>query len=137
MKFNIVAIILFAFLEVSAQDTICDLSIKNKNISFEVYTYHMDFTEDERPKSNKLIETNIKNHAVWDCIKTLTTDQWIYLLNKPESDWAANLILYQLYEREAILFSYIIRRREDWIGYRRDGDIAYWKAFLIKNAHKP
>jgi hypothetical protein len=131
MKFNLIVVMLCFCLIAHSQDTICKLKITNEEVSFNVYRYGMDFTAKTKPKSNMVIETNIKDVALWKRIKSLPTEQWLCLLNNPKSDWAANLILYQLYDKDAILFSKI-KKREDWIGFRRDEDIAYWKIFLTK-----
>ena len=129
MKFNLIVLMLCFFLIGRSQDTICMLKIMNEEVSFKVYIYGMDFTAKTKPKSNLVIETNIKDAALWRRIKVLAAEQWLCLLNNPKSDWAANLILYQLYEKDAILFSKI-KKREDWIGFRKDEDIEYWKTFL-------
>ena len=131
MKFNLSVVMLSFFLIAHSQDIICELKITNEEVSFSVFRYGMDFTAKTKPKSNMVIETNIKDVVLWKRIKSLPTEQWLCLLNNPKSDWVANLILYQLYEKEAILFSQI-KKREDWIGFRRDEDIAYWKTFLTK-----
>ena len=135
MKLNLIFVMLCSFLMGHSQDSICKLKLENENVSFTVYRYGMDFTAKTKPKSNMVIETNIKDVALWKRIKLLTTEQWLCLLNNPKSDWATNLILYQLYEKDAVLFS-TIKKREDWIGFRRDEDITYWKSFLAKTKKK-
>ena len=129
MKFNLFFLTLCFYLTGYCQDTICKLKITNEEISFVIFRNGMDFTTDTKPKSNMVIETNIKDTVLWKQLKSFTAEQWLCLLNNPKSDWAANLILYQVYEKEAILFT-MYKKREDWIRYRKNEDIAYWKTFL-------
>ncbi len=131
MKFKLIFVMLFFFMLGHSQVSICNLKISNDNVSFTIYRYGMDFTAETKPKSTMVIETNIKDSALWKRIKLFNAEQWLCLLKNHESDWAANLILYQLFEKDAILFSQI-KKREDWLGFRKEEDFAYWKAFLLK-----
>jgi hypothetical protein len=113
------------------QDSTCKLKLSNANISYTIYRYGMDFTSNYAPKSNMVIETNIKDTVYLNKLKNLKVEQWLCLLNNLESDWAANLLLYQFYEKDAILFS-VNKKREGWIGFRKEEDLKYWKTFLEK-----
>jgi hypothetical protein len=62
-------------------------------------------------------------------LKSLNYTEWIKLLKSNYSDWATNLILYCLFDREATIFTYGINR-EDWVKEKKNEDIEYWKAFL-------
>lgn len=66
-----------------------------------------------------------------ETVKTLGRDSWRLLLEDPKRDWAANLILYSIYQRDAWLLS----RREDkavWVEKMKAQDVKYWMAHLPK-----
>jgi hypothetical protein len=132
MSSKLIFLLLFINTKGLSQDTIKDKYIAfldNKNISFIIYNYGADLTESVKPKSYTTLETNFKDSAWVKYFKTLSSTEWISLLNDPEKDWAANLVLYQIYERDATVFK-IIKGRNEWIGVLRQSDISYWKSFL-------
>ena len=57
-------------------------------------------------------------------IKSIDCREWMSLLNDTTSDYAANLILYSIYDKDAHLLS---RRdsREIWIKYSKVDDLAF------------
>lgn len=65
--------------------------------------------------------------------KKIPFEMWLQLLENQNTDWAANLILYDIYERDAALLA----RRDDknrWREYMKYEDINYWKEILSKKA---
>ena len=90
-------------------------------------------------KSSKGANGLLKNDGVFISIrfdtiekqylKSLKYGEWIRLLQNNQSDWAANLILYCLFEREAAIFNNGFKR-EDWVKTMKNEDIVYWKKFL-------
>jgi len=63
--------------------------------------------------------------------KRIPLKTWLQLLEDENTDWAANLILYDIYERDAALLA----RRVDqnrWREYMKYEDIDYWKEELNK-----
>lgn len=63
--------------------------------------------------------------------KKIPFEMWLQLLEDENTDWAANLILYDIYERDAALLA----RRDDknrWREYMKYEDIDYWKEILSK-----
>ena len=62
-------------------------------------------------------------------IKHISKRQWLSLLNDKKTDFAANLLLYQLYEREAIMFLQI-KDASDWRLAMKDDDLYYWRRTL-------
>ena len=63
-------------------------------------------------------------------VKSIKKDEWIELLLNNKTDWAANLILYDLYERNAVVFNTVIKSRKDWVTVSKDTDVSYWEEFL-------
>jgi len=66
-----------------------------------------------------------------DAVRKINYRTWMSLLKDEKSDWAANLILYYLYDRDAILFS-LGKNRDAWLVVQKHEDIEYW----IKNLGK-
>ena len=62
-------------------------------------------------------------------IKHISKRQWLSMLNDKKTDFAANLLLYQLYEREAIMFLQI-KDATDWRLSMKDDDLYYWRRTL-------
>ena len=62
-------------------------------------------------------------------IKHISKRQWLSMLNDKKTDFAANLLLYQLYEREAIVFLQI-KDASDWRLAMKDDDLYYWRRTL-------
>jgi len=69
-----------------------------------------------------------------EAIKKITPNTWIELLNNNNSDWAANLILYSLYDKNAILLS---RNddKESWDKYLKKEDLDFWNNKFKKQIH--
>ena len=63
-------------------------------------------------------------------IKSINKEEWIKLLLNNKTDWAANLILYDLYKKNAVVFNTVIKSRKDWINVSKDTDVSYWKEFI-------
>jgi hypothetical protein len=63
-------------------------------------------------------------------VKAMKRDEWIRLLSDSNTDWAANLILYALYRKDAVLYNSVIKSRKDWVNLDRDKDVTYWKKIL-------
>jgi hypothetical protein len=131
MKLSMLTIVLFFFLTGNAQDSACSVKLNNDKITFTLARYGMDFTEKKPPKAEIIVQTSVKSAALWKRLKSLPASEWLCLLSNQKTDWAANLLLYQLYEKDAILYKKI-RKREDWIKSMRIRDIEYWKSFLSK-----
>lgn len=62
-------------------------------------------------------------------IKHISKRQWLSMLNDKKTDFATNLLLYQLYEREAIMFLQI-KDASDWRLAMKDDDLYYWRRTL-------
>lgn len=63
-------------------------------------------------------------------VKLLSKERWIALLEDKRSDWAANLILYYIYNKDAWLLS---RRdsRDLWVKYLKEEDVKFWDQQLL------
>jgi hypothetical protein len=51
---------------------------------------------------------------------------WINHLTNEKQDWATNLVLYYLYQKDATGLAYLFDSRSKWLKFKND-DISYWK----------
>lgn len=63
-----------------------------------------------------------------DRVNKINRECWLKLLNNKKSDYAANLILYSMYEEDASLLS--ISNESDWRSILKNRDIEYWSRKL-------
>ena len=71
------------------------------------------------------ISTNLTENQI-KLASMLTFNDWLLLLNNKKSDWAANLVLYQIFDKDAIPL-YHIGNRARWLKYLKKEDLAFWK----------
>jgi len=64
-----------------------------------------------------------------ETIKKITPNTWIELLNDNKTDWAANLILYSLYDKDAFILSKN-DDKETWDKYLKKEDLDFWNKEL-------
>jgi hypothetical protein len=62
--------------------------------------------------------------------RKLKKKEWMALLNDSKKDWAANLILYYIFDKEAGLL-YRHDKRKFWIGYLKQIDVKFWEEQLF------
>ena len=62
-------------------------------------------------------------------IKKINTKTWNLMLQKQHSDWATNLILYSLYDKDAFILSKN-KNKNEWRKYSKQSDIDYWRDFF-------
>lgn len=62
----------------------------------------------------------IKAFDLLDC------NQIMFLLKNKRTDWNTNLILYQIYNKDASLFINM-KSRKDWIKFSKFEDIVFWE----------
>ncbi len=62
-------------------------------------------------------------------IKEIGKKEWMRMLNNNNTDYAANVLLYYIYNRDAFVLLYN-RNIQDWRAAMKDDDILYWKQTL-------
>ena len=66
-------------------------------------------------------------------IEKINDETWLKLLENPSKDFAANIILYSLYKKDAIIF-FEYKDIYDWKRARKQNDVKCWKKlFMSKN----
>lgn len=74
------------------------------------------------PMKYHILIENQPKQILLDHYAQMGTSMIFSLLNDPNYDWATNLILYNLYDINALFFAaFDIMTREDWLGYSKKG----------------
>jgi|GEM_PF-5715206 len=111
--------------------------INNDNIK-----YHVVFAADYNEKD--ILPLSISRYLIlaeisatcYDSLRKFQWSEWQTLLNSAKSDWAANLLLYYIYKKDAIVFNCVIKSRNDWIGQNKTNDVKEWEEFFKKKRNK-
>lgn len=86
----------------------CDTCVPIRNIGYRV-----------------IVELNEKDE---DTIKKIEKNCWLSLLNNNSTDWAANLMLYSLYNEDALILSRVDEKI--WKSKMKEKDLKKWQAIL-------
>lgn len=96
--------------------------INNKSLDYSIVILSCDTCAPIKNIGYRVI-TNL-NSSQEKIIKGITQDCWLQLLSDEKTDWAANLILYEIYKKDALLLS---RSNElDWRKYLKKEDLEDW-----------
>ena len=109
--------------------------LSNESIRFEILK-----------ESLQLIDTNMISPAKYfikvdlsakqrKILMSLSKQDWLKLLQDSKSDWAANLALYDVYLRDAILFNTVLKDKEVWKLSAKEKDVSYWNLYLKRINH--
>ncbi|MGN6266191.1 MAG: hypothetical protein ACTHM5_10990 [Ginsengibacter sp.] len=136
---NLFLSVLFVHLVVSSksQDTCLtknipsiDLSfIKNQKIKYSIVLMSCDTCVPIRNIGYRVIvELNKKHNSI---VKKISKESWLKLLNNNCTDFAANLLLYSMYNKDALILSKN-DSIESWRKYLKEDDLVYWSKHLKK-----
>lgn len=68
-----------------------------------------------------------------EIIKKINSKTWLKLLNNDSTDYAANLILYDIYDKDALILS-MYDSKELWNKYLKKDDLEHWSNLLKNNS---
>lgn len=122
----------------SQVDTVTKKYLNNDSIRYFIVTKSSrarSFTERTPTMEYVGIEMNLKTY---NSFLKRSEDFWLSHLRDSSSDWATNLVLYNLYKRDAFIIKHGIKDRNKWMPLKED-DINYWTHFLdsVKNVNSP
>ena len=130
MKQFIIALSSLLSLSSNCQVNLIDDIVDNNSIKFIVMKTSVDYINDSTfTSSSKIIYVTNFTRDHKNNLKTFAKEQWLSVLQNPEFDWAANLLLYELYRKDAMRFRNV-KTREDWLKKYYLDDLKYWKAKL-------
>jgi hypothetical protein len=129
---NIVTVLFLLIVNVSiGQKNPGNKYINNKTIAFRIFTTSLDAqSRDSVIPSQNVIKVNLSDEVKLK-LKKNSAEEWLELLNNKNTDWAANLILYELYEKDATKFM-VITSRKKWESKYKSIDTHYWSNFFAK-----
>ena len=104
--------------------------IKNELIKYNLFYTGLKLIGEKKAIPSKYTINVRMTKDELKCIKLLKRNDWLKLLADTTTDWAANLILYDRYQLDAILYYVIIKSRVDWILTIKQKDIRYWRKTL-------
>jgi len=109
--------------------------LKNESIKFKVILITPNITnKTERKSSQNLVRIEMPD-SIRNFLLLQDGAYWMRKLNDNKSDWAANLTLYYLYNRDALLVNAVANHSIDW-NTIRNNEIDYWNTFLKKKPIK-
>jgi hypothetical protein len=104
--------------------------IKNSTISFKYrFTGGGIKSKEGYILSRYLIHVEL-NDLQRKAVKKINKNEWLKILEDSTCDWAANLILYDLNKKDAIVFWANKVSEKTWHDVFRKRDIIYWKRRL-------
>lgn len=104
--------------------------IRNDSIKFR-YGFRTPSLFDKHPVPSYYVIHVTINKEQRIAAKGVNRECWIRLLKDKSTDWAANLILYDLYQKDATDFRILdLKSRDDWVLEIRQRDISYWTKYL-------
>lgn len=108
-------------------------SITNDSFTFQIVmaTPTAQMEKEHKGKFGDFVEIPM-NANTRDSLEKLDSAFWIAHLNDEKTDWATNLVLYYLYQKDATVLS-VFRTREKWLPLKAD-DIQYWTQYFRKSA---
>ncbi|WP_196890272.1 hypothetical protein [Aureivirga sp. CE67] len=105
--------------------------VLNDSTKFEIRRTSLKFITPNKIEKSKYLITVEEKSKDLKFLKTLNKQSIILLLEDENFDWRINLILYDVFKKDALLFYvFDIRNRLDWVKYDKDKDIIYWKKEL-------
>jgi len=100
--------------------------IKNNKIEYSIGMASCDTCVPIRNKGYRaIVMLSIENFKK---AEGLSKECWMSLLENENTNWAANLILYSIYDRDALLLSR--SNEKDWKKFLKKDDIDYWRKNL-------
>ncbi len=102
------------------------LWISNDKLEYYTVMRSCDTCIPIRTLAGLFVEVNITEKQKF-LLKRVTYNQWLSLLNDDKTDWAANILLYYMYNKDAISLA---DDKKTWLLYFKNKDIEYWRRFL-------
>jgi len=126
-------IIIIMMLSLSLQkDVDMNNVLYRDDLKFEVRKYHNTPTNKNTITSEYLIKVEL-NEIDSVCVSQIENEDWLVFLRNESSSWNANLILYSIYERDAMWYFYTpktVNLKDIWFENKRSSDIDDWESFL-------
>ena len=102
-------------------------NINNETISYDVISPMKKYGSGRAASPFIVIRVN---KSVQDAliIERITSEDWLKALEDPKTDWAANLLLYERFNRLGMIL--LQCALQQWKQYVKEDDLAYWRKKL-------
>ena len=130
MKTKLIILSILAVINVSLITAqIKEVNFLNNKVRFEVFRQSTNVydTSNKSPAAIYL-KTNLPNNLKTEFSK-FSKSLIISLLYDSQTDWVTNLLLYEIYKRNAFMYINVIKNRKNWLPIKKN-DIKYWKKIL-------
>jgi hypothetical protein len=104
----------------------------NNSINYRIIISPTMLLDSNRIEISRTLVKVVLSKSQRNKIKKFSYEEWIVLLKNNYSDWAANLCLYDIFERDASFFN-DVDSRDIWIKRSKSADVTYWEDYLRKN----
>lgn len=105
------------------------IGITNKSIKFRIIKTPTIILDSARVNLSQTLVDVVLSKSSEERVKKLKAEDWISLLSNSSTDWAANLCLYEIYKRDAVLLR-ADRGRGYWVNCCKEKDIVYWRSLF-------
>ena len=112
--------------------------INNNNIKYGALKVGARFVDSGKFEPSRIYILIDLTSSVRSAITKFSYEEWMKLLNDTTTDWAANLCLYNIFKRDAEVFS-LWKTRDEWVkfGNFRKNEIRYWRDNLAQLLEQP
>jgi len=102
------------------------LRLNNNSIKFQVYRASLYVIGENKVTDPKFLIVVTKKTSDVKKLKEISREDWLAALNNPKYDWAANLLLYEMYKKDATAFE-VVKTREQWLDGHKKTDVEFWQ----------
>ncbi|WPQ61700.1 hypothetical protein SIO70_25395 [Chitinophaga sancti] len=104
--------------------------INNSNISYGVWIVGPQYKNGKMMGALYQVRVD-KQTGDSALIANMKSNEWISALKNPETDWAANLLLYELYRKRGFILSGM--KPDIWREKFKNEDLEFWTNFFKNN----
>lgn len=126
ITFLILSFVLFTSIGKCQQNPVFD-QINNDTIDWHVFHIAPTFWDGRCWGPFYVIRIE-KSPAMQTLINQMSAEEWIHALENPKTDWAANLLLYELFRKDALV--YIHAEKERWPIITKEVEVQFWRQKL-------
>jgi hypothetical protein len=101
--------------------------VDNSTVAFDVVRYFMRITTNGVVPAKFVISVKVPSEEK-EKFKQSDKFKLLELLSNEETDWATNLLLYDVFEKDASIL--LLYDREEWVYEAKETDIEYWRKTL-------
>ncbi len=117
---------------VHAQSDKALLTINNDNIQFEFTRIASKMKNDTLRMHPYVVKITAPQEAVLYAKHEKNAYHLIELLKRENQDWAANVLLYAITQRDGtLLLEFDSNKAESWRRHQKESDVAYWKSNVL------